>query len=273
MSSLAGIPKYDLAEFNQRWLKARLGAFRKIEPEKFPVTASELESEFVDRFFSQFESTDKAVAEKSKEDLLRAVFENSRKLALSLSKNLGITFEVQDFQALLEKSDIPCVQGEWTARPHVRVLNRRGCDFCVTSGSNACDYWREALDGLVMGLGEKERITRHASVRHGDEICIDVFYSDSKENNQSALAWGSVPDHMALELFEMAEFLKYETGVTIDLKGFKEGVLYFEFKSTTDTLCGSGKNPMQKFQAIIAEKFPGLGLKDVTPQAVLGTEA
>lgn len=275
----AAIPQYDIDEFNRRWLKARVSAFRSLgslsrpsmEPDPDPTTA--LEAELVGRFLSLDGSVQAPEADKSKDALLRAVFENSRKLALSLAKRLGVTFEVQDFRNLLESSGIPCVQGRWSERSNARILGRKGCDFCIASGANACDYWREALDGLVMGLGEKERLARHACVRHGDEECLDVFYTESAGGTGETLAWGPVPGHMALELFECTEYFRLKNGVTVDLKGFREGVLFFEFKTATDAQCGSSNLLTLKFREMVQEKYPGLILKDVTPQAVLGEQA
>lgn len=286
MDATEVIRQFDSLDFNQRWLKARISAFPKIGPEETDsattVSADSpapesfaIESYLVNLFFTHIESEsmEPAEKEKAKDTLLRSIFDNSRKLALSLSKRLGVTFEIQDFQSLLTQSNIPCVKGDWTARENARILNRKGCDYCVESGSHACDYWREALDGLVMGLGEKERLARHATVRHGDEFCTDVFFTESTRSENEELAWGPLPEHMALDLFEIAAYFQRTTSISIVIKGFREGVLFFEFTSSTDLLCGNSNLLGMKFHGLVKEKFPGLSLKDVTPQAVLGTTA
>ena len=286
MDATKVIQQFDSLDFNQRWLKARISAFPEIGPEEANSestrqasnTAKEsflVESYLVNLFFTHIESEsmEPEEKEKAKDTLLKGIFDRSRKLAMSLSKRLGITFEVQDFQSLLTQSNIPCLKGDWTASENARTLNRKGCDYCVESGSHACDYWREALDGLVMGLGEKERLARHATVRHGDAICTDVFFTESNRSEAEALAWGPLPEHMALDLFEIAAYFHRTTGISIILKGFREGVLFFEFTSSTDLLCGNSNLLGLKFHGLVKEKFPGLTLKDVTPQAVLGTTA
>lgn len=279
MTRDAEIPQYDPDEFNRRWLKARVSAFRSVDTENRlgldPAAAPtlDLESGLLARFHSAFATEAAAESEKPQEALLRGVFENSRKLALSLAKRLGVTFEVQDFNGLLESSGIPCFQGRWSQRPLARILERKGCDFCVEAGSKVCDYWREAMDGLVMGLGEKERLARHACVRHGDQACIDVFYTEATGGEGEDLAWGPVPEHMAVDLFEATAYFQLKHKVTIDLKGFREGVLYFGFNSSTDALCGTSNLLTQRFRDMVREKYPGLSLKDVTPQAVLGEQA
>lgn len=286
MEATKAIQQFDGFDFNQRWLKARISAFPEIDPVDgtesatawTETTLSEtfaIESNLVNLFFTHIESEsmNPDEKEKAKDTLLRSIFDKSRKLALSLSKRLGLTFEVEDFQNLLTQSNIPCVQGDWTASANARTLNRKGCDYCIESGSHACDYWREALDGLVMGLGEKERLARHATVRHGDSICTDVFFTETTRSDSEALAWGPLPEHMALELFEIAAYFQRTSGISIVLKGFREGVLFFEFTSSTDLLCGNSNLLGIQFHNLVKEKFPGLSLKDVTPQAVLGTTA
>jgi hypothetical protein len=191
---------------------------------------------------------------------------------MSLSKLLGVSYEVQDFQNLLENSGIPCVQGNWESRPTARILSRKGCDFCKTSGANACDYWREALDGLVMGLGDKERLARHASVRHGDSACVDVFYFDGEGGKKASLAWGPLPEHMAQNLLGICDDFECKMKASIQIKGMSEGVLYFEFKSSTDVLCSGGQLLTSTFQRKIQKNYPGLVVQEVTPRAVLGVE-
>lgn len=262
MSADGLFPQFDTEEFHRRWLGARLSAFPGASPD-------ESESALLEGM----SHSDPQASEKDKDMLLRNVFDNSRKLALSLSRHLGVTFEPADFQTLLSSSRIPCVQGTWTTRHHARVLARNGCGFCPSAGALACDYWREALDGLVMGLGEKERVARHASARHGDDACVDVFFSEAEIGRGESPAWGPLPEHMALDLWEMAAYFQRIHGIPIEMKGFREGVLYYAFGSSTDPLCGTVGLLTQKYHAMVREKFPGLVLKDVTPQAVLGTGA
>ena len=276
------VPLAEIQDFNRRWLSARLSALRNAktgralildepvldrlgsaEPESTPV----LEAQYLDEVCAA------AGPEKTqvKDDLLRAVFDNSRKLSLGFAKRFGLTFEINDLRSLLELSGIPCARGSWTERENACVLTRNDCGFCRASGSYACDYWREAMDGLVMGLGEHERFVRHASVRHGDAECLDVFFNDTEKNRGDSPAWGPVPEHMAVELFETSAYFQRTTGIPLELKGFREGTLFFEFGASTDPLCGNGGLLSRRFDAMIKEKFPGLAVKDVTPQAVLGT--
>jgi hypothetical protein len=269
--------RFNVPDFNRRWSDARLAALRVDGPDTTSSGSENPsppgESDLLARFLARGASAVSGDAEAGKDMLLRRVFDNSRKLALSLSKRLGVTFEPSDFQNLLSGSPVPCFQGSWSSRNNARILGRGGCGFCTEAGAFACDYWREALDGLVMGLGESERLARHASVRHGDGECIDVFFTDAREGRSESLAWGPLPEHMALDLLETAAYFQHQKGIPIELKGFREGVLYFAFGASTDPLCGTAGLLARHFHDLIRDKFPGLLLKDVTPQAVLGTGA
>ena len=52
-------------------------------------------------------------------------------------------------------------------------LERAGCPVAA-HGAAACDYWREAISGLVLGMSGLLH-GRHASLGHKDPSCVDVF--------------------------------------------------------------------------------------------------
>jgi hypothetical protein len=254
----------DFDDFHQRWVSARVAAIHKVLPSK-----SAEESDLVDQYYSTFSDASPEDKAKKRDALLKNIFDHSRLLALSFSKFKGLTFEIEDFKDLLQNSQIPCFQGKWGSRENAKVLTRNGCNFCPKSGAFACDYWREALDGLVMGLGEKERLARHASIRHGDKECVDVFFTEEK--NQ--LAFGPLPDHMAKNLSDICLEFENKMKSTVLVKGLSEGILYFEFKSSTDEHCGGTNLLTYTFQRKIQKVFPGLLVKEISPRAVLGVES
>lgn len=260
---------FDQKEFHDRWLKARISAIGKAAPSENLNGHSEFD--LIDQYFSTFPNSTPEENTKKKDSLLRNIFDHSRALAISLSKHLGLSFEIGDFQDLLSKSQIPCYQGQWEARSTARILTRNGCDSCKNSGANACDYWREAVDGLVMGLGEKERFARHASMRHGDSSCVDVLFFES-ETTKENLALGPIPDHMAPNIQAAVEEFERKMNAPIILKGLSEGILYFEFKASNDNMCGSGNLLTLTFQRKVQKFYPGLSVKEVSPCAVLGVE-
>ncbi len=266
------LPQYSATEFHERWSKARISAINKsIETLKLDLSkidsTSDLESDLIEKYFS-----DNIDESKKKDTLLKNVFDYSRHLALSLSKFLKLTFEIADFQELLQESLIPCAQGEWESRDNAKILVRNGCDSCVKVSANACDYWREAIDGLVMGLGEKERFARHASKCHGDDKCIDIIFTDTAVTKNKSLAYGPIPEHMSGKLKTICEEFEIKMKKGIVIKGLNEGVLYFEFASSTDSMCGGTKLLTFTFQRKVQENYPGLLVKETSPCAVLGVE-
>lgn len=263
-------PEYDKADFARRWRLARLSAIRAAA--SLPGHAGEMdEAAALEAFLSAARLSGEERRSALKDALLRHVFDNSRLLASGLSRRLGVTFEVEDFRDLLEAVGVPCVQGRWTARPEAQVLARPGCGFCPGAGADACDYWREALDGLVTGLGGTERMVRQGCLRRGDAECVDVLFPEAPRGAREAEAWAPVPGHMAVEIFEAAQRLGRSAGAEVSIKGLREGVLCFEFLGATDgNRCGGAVEALERFREALSGRFPGLGLMDVTPRAVMG---
>jgi hypothetical protein len=63
-----------------------------------------------------------------------------------------------------------------------------------------------------------------------------------------------------------------ENKVKVDVKGMKEGELFYIIKDPTDRNCTQSGSLIKKFQDKVKEFYPGLVLIDVTPRAVLGVE-
>ena len=264
----------DWDDFYSRWSKARISAIRKVIDSdlELPILG-DTERGLLLQLFEFMGDCTVAQSDKMKTILYRNIFDHSRALALGLSKKYNVTFELQDFREILSASKIPCFKGVWESRDSAEVLPRNGCDYCTKIGSFACDYWREAIDGLVMGLGESERYVRHASVRHKDSQCVDVFFLETNKRNKNSLAWGKIPEHIEPILKSLCLKFEEEFKVQIEVKGMKEGVLYYELKNPTDNQCGQGGSLIKAFQESIQNIYPGLQVFEVTPKAVLGVES
>src|SRR5689334_10451686 len=115
--------KLDLDDFHNRWRRARISAIHKIDEKYFhsgSLLKNESEEDYLTCFLSHLSRTEPEESEKIRSALLKCVFDNSRLLALSLSKSLGVTFELHDFQETLQSSEIPCAQGKWESRATAR---------------------------------------------------------------------------------------------------------------------------------------------------------
>ncbi|MGE4159067.1 MAG: hypothetical protein AB7F75_08220 [Planctomycetota bacterium] len=272
----ASLPSsFDAQDFHQRWLKARLSAFRKagVDLSQAPQDMAGEEA-LIDRFFRSNSLLTPAEGDIGKDALLKQVFEHSRQLALSLSRHLGLSFEAGDFRSLLESSSIPCTRGAWETRSGSVVLRRPGCGVCTDAGAHACDYWREALDGLVVGLGETERLARHACARHGDSECVDVIFAETGSRKEGSLAWGPLPDGMREGLEVASKAFGDRHQVDIGLKGLNEGVLYYEMKNLDPhPTCWDSGHLTGAFRSLVKGLHPGLEVREVSPRPVLGVGA
>lgn len=211
------------------------------------------------------------VAEDQRDSVLRAVFDNSRQLALSAVRFLGSTWEVSDFRYVLADAS-PCLTGAWTEpSPAIGVLTRNGCEAVRTCGSLACDYWREAIDGLTTGAGATERFARHASVGHRDGACIDVWFDDPSGTPDIATRWAPVPPEVVAGMETVVGEVTRGHAV-LTLLGVAEGSLYYRLEAAKgSTVCGSASQIWHR-RIATAAKSMHLTVKDVSPTAVLRQE-
>lgn len=253
--------KFNLIEFLEKWRQARISAIKQNIKVEY---ISALEAGY-EEYLLNF------VAPDNQEKVLRGVFDNSRKLGLSLVKFLGISLELQDIKDILMRSSIPCAIGTWESRPHAQVLKRQGCSSAQKAGPFYCNYWREAFDGFTMGVGEQERYARHKSIPHGDDECLDIYFIDNPKEKDNK--WGRVPDHMLSQLSEIQEQFEKNMQTKLILEGLSEGVLYFKLESLNkdNPVCGTGAKLLhESLIKKVKSKFPGLSLMDTSPLAVYG---
>lgn len=198
---------------------------------------------------------------------LRRLFDNTRKLGLSLVKHLGLTLELSDLVEILPSLKTTCFDGAWKSHNNSYVLERSGCQLLKEQGSGACDYWREALDGLVMGLCDDERLARHTSCGHGDSNCVDILFQDRESVR---LAPVSIKLSPKLDLIQTC-FASQQVQVTF--KGLLENTLYYDLKTQGDKPCGDeNKNWHDELKNMVADFLPDLKLQDASPLAVIGGE-
>lgn len=198
---------------------------------------------------------------------LRKLFDNTRKLGLSLVKYLGLTFELPDLVEVLPSLKTTCFDGIWKSHRASYVLERPGCKLLAEQGSAACDYWREALDGLVMGLCEDERLARHQSCGHGDSTCVDVLFLD-----RESVRLAPVPSKLLPKLNLMKTCFESEEAM-LTFKGLLENTLFYEIKTLKTKPCGDeNKNWHDELKSMAADFVPDLKLQDASPLAVIGGE-
>lgn len=217
----------------------------------------------------------------ARDQVLRRVFDQSRKFGLNASKFLGLTFEASDLGEILGKSDISCLGGIWKSHNAAFVYTRPGCASFKNLGRLGCDYWREALDGLVMGVGENERIARHRSLGHGDAECVDIIFTEtftlprvvrsgSSSDIRTELKYGEIPGEILEKLEPVVHRFK-KMKIELVLAGISEGTLYYRLDPEKGVLCGAGGKLMHDtFLRDTKKLFPDLLVSDVSPLAVYG---
>jgi len=259
--------KLDQADFLSRFDKARKRALQKVLALHLKIESKEALDALADEdellLFSR-------ITQDMQEDLLKTVFLHTRQLGLSVVRHLGLMWEMNDVVDILQKSHLGCLSGVWSDATHAKVLTRQGCGPGRQYQARYCDYMREAIDGLVMGVCETERFARHKSVGHGDTACVDVIFDDAQYPGQKNNKWGPIPDNMQTTLNDIqSRFLK--RSLSLSFLGLSEGILYYELKAQSGPLCGSSARfHHDALKHAIAEHFFGLKLQDASPLAVYG---
>lgn len=205
------------------------------------------------------------LTEEERERLFRQIFDLSRKTGLEILKEKE-RLNIKETVKIINSLKIPCIENsfEFDEATSSAKSTRKTC-ICSAS-ETSCQYWRESLDGLIMGLGDNERYVRHQSILYGkNDTCVDVIYDSSV----SDMRWGEIPSEISMTLTPIIE--KYQKkGVEIILKGINEKTLYFQIKDKDSNLAGfRRKYILENFQETFKKKFPDLNIFEISPRAVI----
>jgi hypothetical protein len=163
---------------------------------------------------------------------------------------------------LLSQLDVPCLAfGKWSDVAGGKTLSRRPCSQNKTAGE--CDYYREAIDGLVIGLTEEVRHTRHKSLGHGDDSCLDMLYDDPTTNAR----FGPLPDDVSEAAGPLQRLLKsFSSDLKLTLLGVSEGVLLYRLEAKDG--CSTVSLARQLIERNLSKKVPHLTLRELSPKSV-----
>jgi hypothetical protein len=268
------LPLFSTEDLRCRWLLARVAALEKTLGLDHRAGGMSMEKiNFYEReLLAQIEEAQGTDLE-LKDSLLRLVFDHSRQLGISLVRYLNHSFELSDLVEILPELGSPCFTAKWKAHNQAFTLTRKGCTINIAlNKSFQCDYWREALDGFVMGVGNDERLARHCSMGHGDSECQDVLFLESEGKaigGVSASRWGALPEELAGHLKVQVQSLE-QKGFKLLVHGYAEGKLYYEMKAKASGNCSPGERMMvDYFETRLTQMFPNLELAEISPQSVL----
>jgi hypothetical protein len=263
--------QFDAADFHHRWTRARTALLKVILAKSHNSCT---DHQVAESPAAQIDATEselvRSIPPESHEELLRGIFDVSRKFAINVGQFFGVEWELSDLQDVLCVGPIPCCNGDWQTSGKALVVNRKGCQPNQNASSILCDYYREALDGLVMGICSDERIARHASVGHGDEHCMDVYFIDSSAGTRDGLRMAPVPQPITERITPVKSKLERQ-GQKLEFKGYAEGVLFYTLHSDKGPTCGAAG---RYFHELVAKEvnhiFPHFRLQDAAPLAVYG---
>ncbi len=194
----------------------------------------------------------------------RRGFDNSLRLGEGFRRHHA-PVRLADLPFVLEQlaPTAPCLAGTWTPRPEdeALTLERTGCP-AAGDGPAVCDWWREAIAGLVLGVTGDVRHDRHCSRGHGGARCVDVFYRDP----QSPLRFGPIPDAMRGDLDAVARSVAIlDSACVIEFLGLSEDVLYYRLPTA---VAGGGVRGQPLVERSLRRRFPHLSPREVTPRPV-----
>jgi len=259
------VEQFHLADLKHRWRDARVSAATSA------VDAGDLALLAADDPDGVEVALVRKIPPDRVDEALKRVFDNSRRLALSASRRYSIRFELDDFIGLFQAAQIPCATGSWAKRSHARVSERQGCSFGANREVRMCDWYREAMDGIIMGLGETERIVRHGSQAYGDDGCLDIVFDDAPEA-VADLSYAPVPTPMAGHLQQVVHAFK-QRGLSLNWDGYRAGTLFYTLtpeQSDLPLCTGKGRAAHGDVIAAVRAVFPVVRVQDSSPLAVYG---
>jgi hypothetical protein len=237
----------DLAE---RWRRARTAALRLSLPEA-EATMPE-------------EALLVAALDRSPDDVLRRVFDHSFRLGEGFRRFYRLDLPLADLVEFLPTLATPCLARTATRAPDepAFLLVRKSCP-AAAQHSRACDYWREAISGLVHGMTGAVRHARHDSAGHGGSSCVDVVYVEPRSKRR----FGPIPAEVSEGLESLRRPARsFDSSIEIEFLGVSEGVLHYTSKRS------GGGGPVGVSTVIeqgVRRRFPWLTAREVTPKPVL----
>lgn len=238
-----------IPDLANRWTRARRAAVeRVIGPTRDEATDDE-------RFA--------CAAEVDEAELHRRLFENGVTLGTGFRRLRGAAVGHDELRELLPQLGVPCLRARtWTRLDGEPGWRAEGAPCGQAAGVGACDAWREAIDGLVLGLTGTLRHTRTASHGHGQAACVDVIY----ELAESPARYGDLPEALVPPLEAVQRFVRQVRGADVRFLGVSEGVLLYQLETSG---CGDGQHARAVVERLLEQKLPGLPVRELSPRQVL----
>ncbi len=247
-----------LVDLADRWRRARDAALRPFAPadtEPAALLATALESL---RAGQPLES--------AADEAQRRAFDNSLRLGRGFARTYGVELTLEQLREVLPRLGVPCLHGAVREIEGGFYLERSGCALGPL-GPAACDFMREAIHGLVLGITGDLRHARHESRGHGGETCVDLLHADSA----SALRFGPIPEATREVLDGVTRVARmFDSASEITFLGVSENVLTYRI----DRRAGPGDVSVRALvERTVRRKLPALSLQEISPRPVLDGDA
>lgn len=195
--------------------------------------------------------------------LLRRIFENSQALGRSFGAHHRVVLERADLRSIAPRLGLRCLERPVTDAGTVTTMRTSTCAAALAPEDPAlCDYFREAFDGLVLGLSDGELFhRRHRSRGHGDQECLDVLFAP--EQAGASAHYGEVPQDLRAALEPIRARLRLLPGIEVEFRGFSEGVLAYEILSAPAEIATD-----EVIRTALERRIPKLRAQNVAPRAV-----
>jgi hypothetical protein len=250
IAAVLGDESIDLA---WRWRAARRSALRAACPDPAAAGALDDEALLAEALASDAEAANKAA------------FEHSLRLGEGFRRVHRCDLPLHDLAAFLPLLGAPCVDRRFAAVPGEAAAlgERAGCADGARDG-RACAFWREAAEGLVLGMTSGVRLGRHRSRGAGDDRCVDALFV----HPESPRRFGAIPEALRRRLEGVAAMVRaLDSHSEVEFLGLSEGVLYYRTRRDV-----SEPSPFLLHRNIergVARCRPDLKVRDVTPRPVI----
>lgn len=194
--------------------------------------------------------------------LLRQLFDVSHRLGAGFARFHGRRPSLEALGPLLTALDSPCLRGAWEKVEGEAAISLSRPPCRSDCSARVCDAWREATDGLVVGLTGELRHARHGSRGHGDATCLDVVYTDP----ESELRFGVLGDELLPALEAAQALVRRFKDCDVRFLGVSEGVLAYELRVGCDGHLGRTRELLEQ---ALRKRLPSLTPRDLTPRPVL----
>jgi hypothetical protein len=241
----------ELAELGARWRAARLAACGGGAPDEGDELGAVRRALEVDAAGA-----------------IERAFDHSLRLGEGFRRFHKLDLPLDALAAALPRLGAVCLERSFhRAGQAATARGVRGACAFAEAHPRACEFWREATEGLVLGMTSAVRHARHRSAGAGDEACVDLLYVDPRSPER----FGPLP--LPMEAFGqiLGERVQaMDSSARLELLGLSEGVLYYALHRQSDSPGAMALGPM--IERSIQRRFPRCSVREVSSRPVLGPE-